>query len=116
MNRFSIDRKAIQSEKILALLREAGPRGVSKQFLIFELGLTQASARIFELESRGHRIRHEKRPGEHFVTFVLEPSADSPVVPGPAPSNPAHPTDWFETQTGKPRSGGDPIPDFELTP
>jgi hypothetical protein len=65
-----------QGTKILELLIKAGPRGVSKAFLIFECHYTQAGARIFELESRGHKIRHEMRPGDRYVTFVLESSRE----------------------------------------
>jgi len=71
MEKNSTSCRKAQSAKILTLLREAGQRGVSKKYLIFELGFTQAGARVFELERLGHKILHEKRPGEHFVTFVL---------------------------------------------
>jgi len=70
-----------QCRKILALLRKAGHRGVSKKFLIFEMGITQAGARIFELESIGYQIRHEKRHGQKFVTFILEPSPTKRLSP-----------------------------------
>jgi len=63
-----------QEQKILELLREAGPRGVSKKFLVFDLHFTQASSRVHALELRGFKIRHEMRPGDHYVTFVLESS------------------------------------------
>jgi hypothetical protein len=61
-----------QEQTILDLLLEAGPHGVSKKFLVFERHFTQASARIHHLEQRGFKIRHEMRPGDTYVTFVLE--------------------------------------------
>jgi hypothetical protein len=68
-----------QATKILELLIQAGPRGVSKSFLIFQRGYTQAGARIFELEKQGYRIRHEFRPGDSYVTFILESPEPSKV-------------------------------------
>ncbi len=65
-----------QERKILDLLRQAGPRGVSKRFLVFELHFTQASARVHSLERRGFKIRHEMRDGDDYVTFVLEPAPE----------------------------------------
>lgn len=76
-----------QRSAILELLRAAGPEGVSKAFLIFDKHYTQASARIFELEEKGYVIRHETRPGEKYVRFVLisEP-ATVPPSPEKSPS------------------------------
>ena len=84
-----------QCAKILQLLREAGLRGVSKEFLVFECRYTQAAARVFELERRGYEIRHEQRPGDRYTTFVL---ISEPASPKP---------DWYERETGKPRSSAD---------
>jgi hypothetical protein len=63
---------ASQREKILELLRAAGPRGVRREALIFQHRWTQVGTRIHELEQMGYRIRHEVRPGERFVVYVLE--------------------------------------------
>jgi len=65
-----------QEQRILDLLLEAGARGVSKKFLVFELHFTQASARVHSLEQRGFKIRHEMRDGDDYVTFVLESSPE----------------------------------------
>jgi hypothetical protein len=65
-----------QEKTILDLLIKAKSRGVSKKFLIFELGFTQCGARINSLERRGHKIRHEMRPGDRYTTFVLESSPE----------------------------------------
>jgi len=59
---------ASQRDKILKLLRDAGPVGVSREALIFEHRWTQAGTRIFELEQIGYVIRHDSRPGQRFVT------------------------------------------------
>src|SRR5579862_4754033 len=91
-----------QAAKILQLLREAGPQGVSKRFLIFECGYTQCGARIWELERRGYQIHHEQRPGDRYVTFVLIAEPDSPKA------------DWFETQTGKRRPADPQVSDLPL--
>ena len=92
-----------QEETILAMLREAGPRGVSKAFLIFECHFTQAGALVFELERRGYKIRHEMRPGDQYVTFVLE---SSPEAGKPEPSEP----EWKD----RPRVTGLPLFDMAV--
>lgn len=94
-----------QERKILDLLRQAGPRGVSKKFLVFDLHFTQASARVHTLEQRGFKIRHEMRAGDDYVTFVLESSPET-VAQQPAPNvlHRVESTDWYERQTGKPRA------------
>ena len=61
-----------QGQQILALLREAGPRGVRKEDLLYTHRWSQTAARICELEERGCKIRHDFRPGEKFVVYVLE--------------------------------------------
>jgi hypothetical protein len=77
----AVNQRQKQRGHILALLREAGPVGVSKAFLIFEKRWTQCGARVFELEQAGYRIRHESREGSRYVTFVLigEPTPAAPV-------------------------------------
>lgn len=82
-----------QRERILALLREAGPRGVSKEELVFKHRWTQAAARIFELEQIGYGIRHDTRPGERFVFYVLE---SEPLELNSLPSA----SDWYEREHG----------------
>ena len=90
------DFAATQPDEILRLLREAGPRGVSKAYLIFEKRFTQCGARVFELQQMGYAIRSEQRDGERFVTYILEgePLQLKPLPPG---------ADWYTRQTGKPR-------------
>jgi hypothetical protein len=61
-----------QREKTLELLRAAGPRGVSREELIFRYRWTQRGTRIFELERQGYKIRHESQPGQRVVFYVLE--------------------------------------------
>lgn len=92
---------ATQRDKILELLRQAGPRGVSREDLIFRYRWTQAGARIFELEQMGFVIRHDSRPGQRFITYVLE---SEPLELKPLPSG----VDWYEQQTGKPRPSSHP--------
>ena len=83
-----------QRDRILALLREAGPRGVSKEDLIFRHRFTQAAARVFELERMGFVIHHASRPGERLVVFVL--------VSEPLELKP--PSAGYEQKTGGPRA------------
>jgi hypothetical protein len=84
-----------QRERILELLRQAGPHGVRREDLIFRHRWTQCGTRIFELEQEGYKIRHEARPGERLVFYVLE---SEPLQLTPLPSN----SDWY-TAKGKPR-------------
>jgi hypothetical protein len=94
-----------QRTEILRLLREAGPRGVSKEFLIFDMHMTQCGARVFELERMGYQIRHESRDGERYVTFVL---VSEPAQPKPLPTFKPKSGDWYEKTTGKPRPATEP--------
>jgi hypothetical protein len=71
-----------QRDEILQLLRDAGPDGVAKSFLLFEKHFSQAASRVFELEKLGYQIRHESREGSRYVYFVLV---------GEPPSAPAKP-------------------------
>jgi hypothetical protein len=80
-----------QREKILKLLRESGPAGVSRQELIFQHRYTQCGARIDELKRQGYRIESELRPSEKFVTYVLR---EEPPEPRPLPT--------FKRATGLP--------------
>lgn len=90
-----------QRAEILRLLREAGSSGVSKEFLIFSKHFTQCGARIFELERQGFNIRHESRPGERYVTFVLISEPNPPkLLPSCRPQSEG---DWYAQETGKPR-------------
>lgn len=96
---------ASQENKILELLRKAGSRGVSKKSLVFELHFTQASARIHALEQQGHKIRHERRSGDDYVTFVLESSPSAEQRTSNSISPEARSDDWYERETGKARPG-----------
>jgi Helix-turn-helix domain len=69
-----------QREKILRLLKRAGRSGVRREDLIFHYRWTQAGSRIFELEKMGYKIRHESRPGERLIVYVL---ASEPLEPKP---------------------------------
>jgi hypothetical protein len=73
-----------QRQKILELLRAAGPRGVSREELIFGYRWTQCGTRVFELEGMGYKIRHESRPRERLVFYVLEsePLKQQPIPTG----------------------------------
>lgn len=67
-----------QRDEVLRLLREAGPIGVSRAFLIFDLHLTQCGTRIFELEQAGYTIEHRSVPGETYVRYVLRAEPSTP--------------------------------------
>ena len=67
-----------QREEILRLLRDAGPRGVSKEFLLYEKRWNPAGVRIHETEAAGHVLLD----GERYVRFILvelEPLHNSPA-------------------------------------
>lgn len=83
-----------QRETILALLRIAGPHGVSRADLIFNYRFTQCGARIDELKRAGYVIKSELREGEQYVRYVLK-SEPRPEQEGDR--------DWYERQAGKPR-------------
>jgi hypothetical protein len=63
---------ASQREKILELLRAAGPRGVSREELIFRYRWTQCGTRVFELRGMGYVIRSEDRGGRYPTWYVLK--------------------------------------------
>lgn len=92
-----------QREKILGLLRQAGSHGVRREDLIFQHRWTQAGTRIFELEQMGYKIRHESRPGERLIVYVLE---SEPLELKPLQDSPSERAtrDWYEKQTGRPRT------------
>lgn len=92
-----------QRSKILDLLRRAGPRGIRRDALIFEHRYTQCGTRIFELEQQGYVIRHESRPGERYVTYVLE---SEPLELKPLPAG----ADWYEREHGRRPSGKPKLP------
>lgn len=98
-----------QRAEILRLLREAGPRGVSKAVLIFEKHFSQAASRVWELERQGYQIRHEARDGERYVTFVL---VSEPAEPKSLPTFKPKSADWYEKSTGKPRPSSTQSQDF----
>jgi hypothetical protein len=107
-----------QRTKILELLREAGPRGVKRETLIFAHHFTQCGTRIFELQKMGYDIRSEHRGGDRYVTYVLygEPQKEKPLPtylpkgPDPRQGTLANSSDWYEKQTGQKRPGGQPRP------
>ena len=82
-----------QRDEILQLLREAGPLGVDRDFLIFTKHYTQCGARIFELRKMGYGVRSEQREGRRFVKYVLE---SEPLEPKPLPKS----ADWYEANRG----------------
>jgi hypothetical protein len=96
-----------QRSKILDLLREAGPRGVRRDSLIFEHRYTQCGTRIFELDQQGYIIRHESRPGEQYVTYVLE---GEPLELKPLPAG----ADWYECEYGPRPSEKSKVPTTDL--
>jgi hypothetical protein len=70
-----------QRDKILELLREAGPRGVRREDLLYVRRWSQAGTRIHELEQQGYVIEHFLEPGQRFVTYrlVSEPASEKPL-------------------------------------
>ena len=93
-----------QRAEILQLLRDAGPAGVGRDFLIFTKQYTQCGSRIFELQRMGYGIRSEMRERRRFVTYVLE---SEPAEPKPLPSFQKKQRlltrDWFVEATGRER-------------
>jgi hypothetical protein len=115
-----------QRGDVLRLLREAKARsqGLRREDAIFTHRITQVGARVHELERMGYVIRHDLEPGARFVTYFLvsEPEREKPL-PTYQPrgvdlrqGSLANSPDWYERQTGKPRSAVNPTSDFELTP
>jgi len=84
---------ANQREKILELLRASGPRGVSREELIFRYRWTQCGTRIFELQKMGFVIRSDDRGGRYPTWYVLlsEPLELKPLVEA---------GDWYDSQHG----------------
>jgi hypothetical protein len=121
---FSHDQRAT----ILELLRQAGPQGVKREYLIYERHWSQCGTRVFELQKMGYKIRSEQRAGDRYVTYVLcgEPSQEKPLPtylpkgPDPRQGTLANSADWFERATGKRRAAVAPekytvdLPLFDL--
>lgn len=64
---------AKQNIKVLKALQDANGGWVSKDYLVRGLGLTQAGARIFELERDGWPIEHSTFTNEHgFKSYRLK--------------------------------------------
>lgn len=95
---------AIQSEKILSLLRSAHGAWVPLPEIL-ALCIAQYNTRIFELRKRGLNIenRTETVDGVKHSWFRL---VDSPALPAPVPSKPS--VEWKE----RPRLTGLPL--FDL--
>lgn len=85
---------ASQRARVLELLREVGPVGLSRQALIFEHRYTQCRTRIFTLNKMGYKICSELREGQRFVHYVLESEPDD-AKPLPA-YKPKTSEDWCE--------------------
>ena len=101
-----------QREKILELLREAGPQGVRREDLLYVYRWSQAGARIHELERMGYVIEHFLVPGERFVTYrlVSEPATEKPLPNFERKQERAQAAfcessdDWYARETGRERA------------
>ncbi len=97
-------------EAILELLRERGPQGVlgSELYARPELYGRSPRNRISELRRDGCLI--EGKPygsSDWFYRLIRDNAGEKPLSDSP---------NWYERQSGKPRSAVDPTPEFELTP
>jgi hypothetical protein len=97
---------ASQREKILELLRAAGPRGVPRAELIFSHHMTQCATRIFELRKIGFVIRSEDRGGDYPTWYVLE---SEPLNLQPIPTG----ADWCEGEHRRRPSKTSGLPLFD---
>jgi hypothetical protein len=96
-----------QRAEILRLLREAGPGGVARDFLIYTKHFTQCGARIFELQKMGYVICSKKRAGQRYVTYVLESEPLSPKLLEELHKGRGA-QDWYLRATGKARQSDTP--------
>ena len=89
-----------EEDWILSLLRDAGERGVSREWLIFTARSTQCGRAIHSLEQRGYVIEHAKFRGQRYVTYILrqEPLKETPTT-----------EDWYEQKFGHPRPTHKPV-------
>lgn len=67
-----------QRYEILQLLREAGPVGVGRDFLIFTRHYTQCASRVNELNRQGYQLESQPRSGDRYVTYVLRCELEEP--------------------------------------
>ncbi len=95
-----------QRAKILHLLRRAGRTGVRREDLIFHYRWTQTGARIHELEKMGYKIRHESRPGERLIVYVLE-SEPLELRPLEGLQSDRASGDWYEKRASKRRAASE---------
>ena len=96
-------RAADQNTRILALLKQAGSRGVSNSEM-WAVGAHAAHSRISDLRKRGHEITC-KREGPGVWRYTLVSDAQKQETPG----------DWYEREHGaRPKSTpADGLPLFE---
>ncbi len=103
-------RCASHKKNIHTFLEQRGPQGVLGSELYSRPDLYGRSPRnrISELRRDGHLI--EGKPhgsSDWFYRLIRDNAGAKPLSDSP---------DWFERQTGKPRSAVNPMSDFELTP
>src|SRR4051812_7592194 len=90
--------KLTQQEKILALLRHAGPLGVNSYDLTYVHRIKQAPARIWGLKEKGYSIaKKDLRNGS--TQYYLIPSQQaaanaSPAIIRPSPATPRKIVDY----------------------
>jgi hypothetical protein len=65
------ERRLSHRTRVLALLRAAGPAGVSSAELASKVSW-RAAARIFDLREQGHRIESRPVPDSEMVLYILE--------------------------------------------
>lgn len=101
-----------QRERVLQLLRQAGPDGIRRDTFIFAHGITQPGARVAELLEEGFVISSRRaQPDDSFVTYYLE---REPEVRKQVPRYTRKQktfkddggTDWYVRLKGEPRPSG----------
>lgn len=74
-------KKGTQADKVLQALLSAEGAWLSKQVFIRDLYLTQAGARIFELEAMGWKIEHSDFTDDHgFKSYRIKQDVYQPTL------------------------------------
>ena len=93
-----------QALRVLDILRQ-NPQGVSREKFLTPVrlggfGITQAGARINELEAVGFIFEHRHNPGEKFITYVLRGEPQEPRKPVQSEPMPAQKSESMPEQRG----------------
>lgn len=85
------ERRPSQADRLLALLRRVGERGITPLDALDLVGSNRLAARIHDLKVAGHRIRSERATmasGAVVARYVLDEAPEEASAPPEPPRDP----------------------------